>query len=68
MARITVEKCLTHINNHFDLVLEASRRARQIDIGKFEPSVPWNNDKPSVVALREIALGDLYKQNINSRL
>jgi DNA-directed RNA polymerase subunit omega len=65
MARITVEKCLQHINNHFSLVLEASKRARQIDIGKYEPTIPWNNDKPSVVALREIALGKLLnKENI----
>jgi len=59
MARITVEKCLVHINNHFKLVLQASKRARQIDIGKHNPEVPWNNDKPSVVALREISLGKL---------
>lgn len=59
MPRITVEKCLKNINNHFDLVLVASKRARQIDIGKYEPKVPWNNDKPPVVALREISSGKL---------
>jgi len=62
MARITVEQCLKHVKNHFDLVLEASKRARQIDVGKYEPKVPWNNDKPPVVALREIALGQIEHQ------
>jgi len=66
MARITVEKCLAHINNHFRLVLEASKRARQLDIGKCEPTVPWNNDKPSVVALREISLGKLSEKEKNN--
>lgn len=54
MARITVEDCLEHIPNRFDLVLIASKRARQLSHGK-EPTVPWDNDKPTVVALREIA-------------
>jgi DNA-directed RNA polymerase subunit omega len=54
MARITVEDCLEHIPNRFDLVLVASKRARQLSHGK-EPTVPWDNDKPTVVALREIA-------------
>ncbi|MBN1684625.1 MAG: DNA-directed RNA polymerase subunit omega [Gammaproteobacteria bacterium] len=56
MARLTVEDCLKHSNNRFDLVLEASERARQIEKGA-EPLVPWENDKPTVVALREIAKG-----------
>lgn len=59
MARITVEKCLKHVKNHFDLVLKAAKRARQIDIGKHEPKVPWNKDKPPVVALREISSGQI---------
>ncbi len=54
MARITVEDCLKHIPNRFDLVMVASKRARQLSHGK-EPTVPWDNDKPTVVALREIA-------------
>ena len=54
MARITVEDCLTHAGNRFDLVLLASKRARQLANG-VEPLVPWENDKPTVVALREIA-------------
>ncbi len=54
MARITVEDCLEHVENRFDLVLLASRRARQIAQGA-EPLVPAENDKPTVIALREIA-------------
>ncbi|HEY0721127.1 MAG TPA: DNA-directed RNA polymerase subunit omega [Gammaproteobacteria bacterium] len=56
MARVTVEDCLTNLDNRFQLVLVATRRARQIANGK-EPMVPWENDKPTVVALREIAHG-----------
>ena len=54
MARITVEDCLEHVENRFDLVLLASRRARQIAQGA-DPLVPSENDKPTVIALREIA-------------
>jgi len=54
MARITVEDCLEHVENRFDLVLLAARRARQIARGA-DPLVPPENDKPTVIALREIA-------------
>lgn len=54
MARVTVEDCLEHIDNRFELVLVAARRARQIARGA-QPHVDWANDKPTVVALREIA-------------
>ena len=54
MARITVEDCLEHVENRFDLVLLAARRARQIAQGA-DPLVPAENDKPTVIALREIA-------------
>lgn len=54
MARLTVEDCLKHVDNRFDLVLKASKRARILERGG-EPLVPWENDKPTVVALREIA-------------
>ncbi len=54
MARVTVEDCLEKMDNRFQLVLVASKRARQIAIGA-EPLVDWENDKPTVVALREIA-------------
>lgn len=56
MARITVEDCLEHIPNRFNLVLIASKRARQLSHGK-ESTLPWDNDKPTVLALREIASG-----------
>lgn len=56
MARITVEDCLDHLDNRFDLVLMAAKRARQLANG-VEPLLPWENDKPTVVALREIADG-----------
>ncbi len=58
MARVTVEDCLDHVDNRFELVLLASRRARQIAQGK-EALVPLENDKPTVVALREIAEGKI---------
>lgn len=54
MARVTVEDCLSKVDNRFQLVLMASKRARQLAMG-VEPLVPWENDKPTVVALREIA-------------
>lgn len=54
MARVTVEDCLEHVSNRFELVLVATRRARQIARGA-QPHVDWENDKPTVVALREIA-------------
>ena len=55
MARVTVEDCLEHVDNRFELVMLASKRARQIATGGKEPKVEWENDKPTVVALREIA-------------
>lgn len=57
MARITVEDCLDHVENRFELVLVGSKRARQLAIGGKEPLVPWENDKPTIVALREIEEG-----------
>lgn len=56
MARITVEDCLKKIDNQFDLVLTAAKRARRLANGA-DPLVEWENDKPTVVALREIAAG-----------
>ncbi|HAS81499.1 MAG TPA: DNA-directed RNA polymerase subunit omega [Verrucomicrobia bacterium] len=58
MARITVEDCLSHVDNRFELVLVAARRARDLAMGR-EAFVPWENDKPTVVALREMAEGKL---------
>jgi DNA-directed RNA polymerase subunit omega len=57
MARVTVEDCLDRIPNRFELVLSATKRARQLTATGAEPHVPWENDKPTVVALREIADG-----------
>ena len=57
MVRVTVEDCLTRVDNRFSLVLVASKRARQIATGGKDPYVEWENDKPTVVALREIAEG-----------
>ncbi len=57
MARITVEDCLEHVANRFELVMLASKRARQLMRGSVEPTVPWLNHKATVVALREIATG-----------
>jgi len=57
MARVTVEDCLEHVDNRFELVMLASKRAREIAIRGAQPMVEWDNDKPTVVALREIAAG-----------
>ncbi|MGS2722895.1 DNA-directed RNA polymerase subunit omega [Porticoccus sp. GXU_MW_L64] len=57
MARITVEDCLDHVDNRFELVLVGAKRARQISVGGKEPELAWENDKPTVVALREIEQG-----------
>ena len=56
MARITVEDCLENIGNIFEMVLVASKRARRVAHGA-EPMVELENDKPTIIALREIAEG-----------
>jgi DNA-directed RNA polymerase subunit omega len=56
MARTTVEDCLDNVENRFQLVLVAAKRAREIQNGA-EALVPEENDKPTVIALREIAAG-----------
>lgn len=63
MARITVEDCLDHVDNRFDLVLLATKRARQLSEG-VEPLLAWENDKPTVMALREIAEGILTQESM----
>ena len=65
MARITVEDCLKNVDNRFDLVLFATKRARQLANG-VEPLIPWSNDKPTVVALREIASGVLSQAAVEA--
>lgn len=57
MARITVEDCLERVDNRFNLVRLASLRARDLERNAVDAMVPWDNDKPTVVALREIAEG-----------
>ena len=57
MARVTVEDCLDHVDNRFDLVMVATRRARQMHQFAADPMVPEENDKSTVIALREIAEG-----------
>ena len=66
MARITVEDCLSKIPNMFQLVLVAAKRARQLANGA-EPTVEWENDKPTVVALREIAAGYITESILEER-
>lgn len=63
MARVTVEDCLDNVDNRFELVMLATKRARQLATGGKEPKVAWENDKPTVVALREIASG-LVDENV----
>ncbi len=58
MARITVEDCLQNVDNLFQLVLVAAKRARRLANGA-EATVDWENDKSTVVALREIAAGNV---------
>ncbi len=57
MARITVEDCLDNVDNRFELVMVSSKRARQLQIEGKDPMVSVDNDKPTVIALREIADG-----------
>ena len=64
MARITVEDCLENIDNRFQLVLTATKRARQIANGA-EPMVDEENDKPTVIALREIAAGLIDAERVD---
>ena len=65
MARVTVEDCLDNLDNRFELVMVASKRARQIATGGQDPKVEWENDKPTVVALREIAEGHTTRSVLN---
>ena len=64
MARITVEDCLNRIDNRFEMVLTATKRARQIANGA-EPLVEEENDKPTVIALREIADGLVTPETVD---
>jgi len=65
MARLTVEDCLEYVENRYELVTLATKRARQIAMGA-EPLVPENKDKPTVIALREIADNLVTNDNIDT--
>lgn len=65
MARVTVEDCLENVENRFELVMVSSKRARQIATEGKEPMVPLENDKPTVLALREIAEGLVSAEILN---
>jgi DNA-directed RNA polymerase subunit omega len=58
MARVTIQDCLEQIPSHFELTMVAAKRARQLARGA-EPKLPWNNHKSTVLALQEIAGGQI---------
>ena len=64
MARLTIEDCLENIDNRYDLVILAAKRARQLTFGA-DPLIEESKDKPTVIALREIAAGLITQDNIN---
>ncbi|RKZ41049.1 MAG: DNA-directed RNA polymerase subunit omega [Gammaproteobacteria bacterium] len=64
MARLTIEDCLEKVDNRFNLVLLASKRAHQLAMGA-APLVAAENDKPTVIALREIAEGKITSANLD---
>lgn len=65
MARVTVEDAVDTIGNRFDLIMVASKRARQLATGGKDPMVDWDNDKPTVVALREIEENLVSSDNVD---
>jgi len=67
MARVTVEDCLEHVDNRFELVMLASRRARSLRRFGNDPLVPEENDKATVIALREIAEGLVSHEMLDSQ-
>ena len=67
MARITVEDCLDHVDNRFELVMLATRRARALRVYGNDPMVPEENDKHTVIALREIAEGLVSHELLDSQ-
>lgn len=67
MARVTVQDAVELIGNRFDLILTAARRARQLQLHVREPLVPEENDKPTVIALREIEKGLINNDILNAQ-
>ena len=68
MARITVEDCLQVVPSRFDLIIMSSKRAIQLATTSRDPLVEWDNDKPTLVALREIEAGLLDKETLDRTL
>ena len=66
MARITVEDCLTKVTSRYDLIVLAAKRARQLATGGRRPTLDWEDDKPTVMALREIEAGTVTSENIST--
>ena len=67
MARITVEDCLDNVENRFELVMLATRRARHMRRYGAEPLLPEENDKHTVIALREIAAGLINNEMLDEQ-
>ncbi len=67
MARVTVQDAVEKVGNRFDLVLVAARRARQMQVGGKDPLVPEENEKTTVIALREIEEGLINNQILDVR-
>ncbi|MCL4159364.1 UNVERIFIED_CONTAM: hypothetical protein GTU68_066732 [Idotea baltica] len=67
MARVTVEDCLNNVDNRFQLVLVATKRARQLSLGA-QALVEEENDKPTVLALREIAEGHVTRDILDESI
>ena len=65
MARVTVEDCLDKVPTRYDLIILAAKRARQLATGGRRATLEWENDKPTVMALREIAAETVTADNIN---
>ena len=65
MARVTVEDCLDKVPTRYDLIILAAKRARQLATGGRRATLEWQNDKATVMALREIEAGTVTSDNIN---
>ena len=65
MARVTVEDSLNKVPTRYDLILLAAKRARQLATGGRRATLEWENDKATVMALREIEAGTVTTDNIN---
>ena len=65
MARVTVEDCLDKVPTRYDLIILAAKRAKQLATGGRRATLEWENDKATVMALREIEAGTVTADNIN---